>query len=65
MIERIIDKRPHDLGGGFQVGRVLPFHARRMVGPFIFFDHMGPVELAPASPARWMYGPIRTSGWPR
>lgn len=49
-IERIIPKRPHDLGGGFEVGRVLPFHARRMVGPFIFFDHMGPVDLAPGIP---------------
>ena len=49
-IERIIDKRPHDLGGGFEVGRVLPFRARRMVGPFIFFDHLGPVELAPGIP---------------
>lgn len=50
MIERVIDKRAHDLGGGFTVGRVLPFHARRMVGPYIFFDHMGPVELAPGIP---------------
>ncbi len=50
MIERIISKRAHDLGGGFEVGRVLPFHARRMVGPYIFFDHMGPVELAPGIP---------------
>lgn len=49
-IERIIAKRPHDLGGGFEVGRVLPFHARRMVGPFIFFDHLGPIELAPGFP---------------
>ncbi|MFV0644810.1 MAG: pirin family protein [Sphingomonadaceae bacterium] len=49
-IGRIIDKRTHDLGGGFIVGRVLPFHARRMVGPFIFFDHLGPLELAPAIP---------------
>lgn len=49
-IERIIDKRERDLGGGFVVGRVLPFHARRMVGPFIFFDHMGPLELAPGVP---------------
>ncbi len=49
-IERVIDKRAHDLGGGFEVGRVLPFHARRMVGPFIFFDHMGPVDLAPGIP---------------
>jgi redox-sensitive bicupin YhaK (pirin superfamily) len=50
MIERIIDKRTHDLGGGFEVGRVLPFHARRMVGPYIFFDHMGPADLAPGLP---------------
>ncbi len=50
MIERIIDKRIHDLGGGFEVGRLLPFHARRMVGPYIFFDHMGPMELAPGIP---------------
>lgn len=49
-IERIIDKRTHDLGGGFVVGRVLPFHARRMVGPFIFFDHLGPLDLAPGIP---------------
>jgi redox-sensitive bicupin YhaK (pirin superfamily) len=49
-IERMIDKRNHDLGGGFVVGRVLPFHARRMVGPFIFFDHMGPLDLAPGIP---------------
>ncbi len=45
-IERIIKKIPHDLGGGFEVGRVLPFHAKRMVGPFIFFDHLGPMDLA-------------------
>lgn len=50
MIERLITKRIHDLGGGFTVGRVLPFHARRMVGPYIFFDHIGPVELAPGIP---------------
>lgn len=49
-IERIIDKRTRDLGGGFVVGRVLPFHARRMVGPYIFFDHLGPLELAPGIP---------------
>lgn len=49
-IERIIDKRIHDLGGGFEVGRLLPFRSRRMVGPYIFFDHMGPMELAPGIP---------------
>jgi redox-sensitive bicupin YhaK (pirin superfamily) len=49
-IDRIIDRRSRDLGGGFIVGRVLPFQARRMVGPFIFFDHMGPVDFAPGIP---------------
>ena len=50
MIELIIDKRTRDLGGGFEVGRVLPFAKRRMVGPFIFFDQMGPVDFAPGIP---------------
>src|SRR5919198_639956 len=42
----IIDARPRDLGG-FTVGRVLPSAARRLVGSFIFFDHMGPTHFAP------------------
>lgn len=46
----LIDRRTHDLGGGFIVGRVLPYRKRRMVGPFIFFDHMGPLELAAGAP---------------
>jgi redox-sensitive bicupin YhaK (pirin superfamily) len=45
----VIDKRRRDLGG-FEVGRVLPFAKRRMVGPFIFFDHMGPVTLPKGLP---------------
>jgi len=45
MIELVIDQRRRDLGGGLEVGRILPFARRRMVGPFIFFDHMGPVDL--------------------
>lgn len=52
-IERIIDKRTHDLGGGFEVGRVLPFAARRMVGPFIFLDHLGPLALPPGIPRQF------------
>ncbi|HWO01348.1 MAG TPA: pirin family protein [Blastocatellia bacterium] len=44
MVELIIDQRRRSIGS-FQVGRVLPFTRRRMVGPFIFFDHMGPVDL--------------------
>ncbi|HEX3363754.1 pirin family protein [Phenylobacterium sp.] len=49
MIELVIDQRRRDLGG-FEVGRVLPFHAHRMVGPFIFFDHMGPATFEPGFP---------------
>jgi hypothetical protein len=45
MIELVIDQRRKDLGG-FEVGRVLPYAPHRMVGPFIFFDHMGPVDMA-------------------
>ena len=44
MIELVIDQRRRDIGS-FEVGRVLPFAKRRMVGPFIFLDHMGPVDL--------------------
>lgn len=42
----IIDARARDLGG-FVVGRVLPWMHRRAVGPFVFFDHMGPATLPP------------------
>ncbi len=45
-IELVITARPRDLGG-FSVGRVLPAMQRRLVGPFIFFDHMTRHELAP------------------
>src|ERR1700758_3564877 len=44
-IATVVDARPRDLGG-FTVGRVLPAEARRHVGPFVFFDHMGPADLA-------------------
>ncbi|MDI4238591.1 pirin family protein [Bradyrhizobium sp. Arg237L] len=47
MIEMVIEQRRRDLGGGFEVGRVLPFAKRRMIGPFVFFDHMGPLDLPP------------------
>jgi redox-sensitive bicupin YhaK (pirin superfamily) len=49
MIERVIDQRRRDLGG-FEVGRVLPYGGGRMVGPFIFFDHMGPAEFQAGFP---------------
>ncbi|GAA5235597.1 pirin family protein [Verticiella sediminum] len=41
-----LEQRRRDLGGGLSVGRVLPAAQRRMVGPFVFFDHMGPLTLA-------------------
>ena len=40
----LIDQRRRNLGR-FEVGRVLPHPHHHMVGPFIFFDHLGPVEL--------------------
>jgi len=49
MLQRIIDQRRRDLGG-FEVGRVLPFGVHKMVGPFIFFDHIGPARFAPGLP---------------
>ena len=49
MIELVIDQRRRDLGG-FEVGRVLPGARRRMVGPFVFFDHMGPVDFPAGIP---------------
>lgn len=45
-IERTLSGRVRDLGG-FEVRRVLPHGRRRMVGPFIFFDQMGPADFAP------------------
>src|SRR5579875_3942787 len=50
MIELVISARKRDLGGGITVGRVLPYATHRMVGPFIFFDHMGPVDFPPNPP---------------
>ena len=49
MIDLIIHGRPRSLGG-FDVNRVLPYAERRMVGPFVFFDHMGPVTFPPGIP---------------
>jgi hypothetical protein len=45
-VERVIEGRLRDLGG-FSVRRLLPASGRRTVGPFIFFDHMGPAGFAP------------------
>ncbi|HUA57051.1 MAG TPA: pirin family protein [Candidatus Sulfotelmatobacter sp.] len=47
-LETIIVPRSRDIGG-FEVRRVLPAAKRRMVGPFVFFDQMGPAGFAPGA----------------
>jgi redox-sensitive bicupin YhaK (pirin superfamily) len=49
MIEYVIEGKRRDLGG-FEVNRILPSAEKRAVGPFVFYDHMGPVDLAPNVP---------------
>jgi len=44
-INLIIEERARDIGN-FMVGRLLPFQSKRMVGPFIFIDHMGPAAMS-------------------
>src|SRR6201997_4176775 len=44
-LDLIIVPRTSDLGDGFEVRRALPHGKRQMVGPFIFFDHFGPVQF--------------------
>ena len=46
IVEIVIDTRARDLVEGFKVRRVLPSRQRRMVGPFIFLDQMGPEVLS-------------------
>ena len=47
-VTRVLEGRPRDLGG-FGVRRVLPAPGLQTVGPFIFFDHMGPATFAPGA----------------
>ena len=47
-VDLVIEPRARDVGG-FDVRRVLPSARRRRVGPFVFFDEMGPAEFAPGS----------------
>jgi redox-sensitive bicupin YhaK (pirin superfamily) len=44
-IAQVVESRKRDLGG-FEVRRILPYGGGRMVGPFIFLDHMGPVSFS-------------------
>lgn len=45
MLDIVIEARSASLGAGMNVKRILPFRKRRMVGPFIFMDHAGPLEV--------------------
>lgn len=47
MPQIVIEARKATLGTGLDVRRILPFRLRRMVGPFIFMDHAGPVAIRP------------------
>ena len=47
MLDITIEARTASLGNGLSVRRILPFRLRRMVGPFIFMDHAGPVAVDP------------------
>jgi redox-sensitive bicupin YhaK (pirin superfamily) len=46
---KLLTLTPHtkDLGGGFTVRRLLPSAQRQAVGPFLFFDHFGPITARP------------------
>ena len=45
---QLIQPHPKDLGGGFLVRRCLPSVTRQAVGPFLFFDHFGPITAQPS-----------------
>jgi len=47
MIDIVIEARKASITAGMDVKRILPFRQRRMVGPFIFMDHAGPVAVQP------------------
>ncbi|WP_428422417.1 pirin family protein [Methylibium sp.] len=44
---QILTPHTKDLGGGFEVRRLLPAAQRQSVGPFVFFDHFGPITAGP------------------
>ncbi len=46
-VEELLHPRSKDIGGGFMVRRLLPAFPRQAVGPFVFFDHFGPVVTRP------------------
>jgi redox-sensitive bicupin YhaK (pirin superfamily) len=51
MLEMVIDARTAAISPAVKVKRILPFRLRRMIGPFIFMDHAGPITAIPAQPS--------------
>jgi hypothetical protein len=58
-LELVVVPRVRDLGDGFEVRRALPSERRQMIGPFIFFDQMGPAQFLAGRDS--MSGPTPTS----
>jgi redox-sensitive bicupin YhaK (pirin superfamily) len=52
MLEIVIEARDAAISPGMKVKRILPFRLRRMVGPFIFMDHAGPIVDLPSMPSK-------------
>lgn len=51
MLDTVIEARSAAISTAVKVKRILPFRLRRMVGPFIFMDHAGPIANAPEQPS--------------
>ncbi|MDB5253445.1 MAG: hypothetical protein JWP27_2614 [Flaviaesturariibacter sp.] len=51
MLDLVIEARTAAISAAMNVRRILPFRLRRMIGPFIFMDHAGPVTNLPAQPS--------------
>jgi redox-sensitive bicupin YhaK (pirin superfamily) len=51
MVDLVIEARQALIAPGMSVKRILPFRLKRMVGPFIFMDHAGPVNVQPTAPS--------------
>src|SRR4051812_29499601 len=51
MLDIVIEAREAAISKAVKVKRILPFRLRRMVGPFIFMDHAGPIADMPSEPS--------------
>ena len=49
MLDLVIEARKASISTSMNVRRILPFRLRRMVGPFIFMDHAGPIDIVPST----------------